>query len=117
MAGQKDITDKGGTMRLGACDCALEPGSKLAQLYGGELISERHRHRYEFNNAFRSQLTEAGLKPVGVNPQNDLVEIVTIPSHPWFVGVQFHPEYRSTVEAPHPLFTSFVEAALQHAHA
>jgi CTP synthase len=117
MAGQKDITDKGGTMRLGACDCALEPGSTLAKLYGSTLISERHRHRYEFNNAFRSQLAEAGLKPVGVNPQNDLVEIVTLPSHPWFVGVQFHPEYRSTVEAPHPLFTSFVEAALQHAHA
>jgi len=117
MAGQKDITDKGGTMRLGACDCALEPGSKLAELYGSTRISERHRHRYEFNNAYRTQLTEAGLKPVGINPQNDLVEIVTIPSHPWFVGVQFHPEYRSTVEAPHPLFTSFVEAALQHAHA
>ncbi|MEY3693243.1 MAG: hypothetical protein RL157_567 [Bacteroidota bacterium] len=117
MAGQKDITDKGGTMRLGACDCALESGSKLAQLYGSTLISERHRHRYEFNNAFRAQLAEAGLQPVGVNPQNDLVEIVTLPSHPWFVGVQFHPEYRSTVEAPHPLFTSFVEAALQHAHA
>jgi CTP synthase len=100
-------------MRLGSCDCLLSPDSKLHKLYGTILVSERHRHRYEFNNAYREQLSEAGLEPVGINPQNDLVEIVTIPSHPWFIGVQFHPEYRSTVEAPHPLFTSFVEAALK----
>ncbi len=113
MEEQKDVTEKGGTMRLGSCDCLLSPDSKLHKLYGTILVSERHRHRYEFNNAYREQLAEAGLEPVGINPQNDLVEIVTIPSHPWFIGVQFHPEYRSTVEEPHPLFTSFVEAALK----
>jgi CTP synthase len=113
MEEQKDVTEKGGTMRLGSCDCLLSPDSKLHKLYGTILVSERHRHRYEFNNAYREQLSEAGLEPVGINPQNDLVEIVTISSHPWFIGVQFHPEYRSTVEAPHPLFTSFVEAALK----
>ena len=111
---QRKVTKKGGTMRLGAQPCQLAMGSKAQLLYGAFVVNERHRHRYEFNNAYREQLAEAGLEPVGINPQNDLVEIVTIPSHPWFIGVQFHPEYRSTVEEPHPLFTSFVEAALKH---
>ncbi|MEL7161850.1 MAG: CTP synthase, partial [Bacteroidota bacterium] len=107
---QKDITTKGGTMRLGAYDCKLVKGSKTARAYGNTSISERHRHRYEFNNAYLKQLKKAGLQITGTNPQTDLVEVVELKDHPYFVGVQFHPELKSTVEEPHPLFVSFVAA-------
>jgi len=114
MEEQKQVTDKGGTMRLGACDCALTEGTLSSQLYGRATISERHRHRFEFNNAYLADLEAAGMKAAGINPETGLVEIVEIPSHPWFVGVQFHPEYKSTVANPHPLFVAFVSAALTH---
>ncbi len=110
MAEQKQLTNKGGTMRLGAYDCQLVKKSRALKAYGSELISERHRHRFEYNNEYREQLEKAGLRVTGVNPQNNLVEIVEIPDHPWFVGVQFHPELKSTVEKPHPLFVAFVKA-------
>jgi CTP synthase len=114
MADQKKITKKGGTMRLGAYPCRLKKGSKAMAAYGKSEISERHRHRYEFNNAYRKPLEEGGLLFTGINPESDLVEIVELADHPWFVGVQFHPELKSTVENPHPLFVDFVAAALQH---
>ncbi len=112
MAEQKGITDMGGTMRLGAYKCELKEGSNAYKAYGTAQIMERHRHRYEFNNAFRAELEEAGLKATGVNPDTGLVEVVEVKGHPWFVGVQFHPEYKSTVACPHPLFVSFTQAAL-----
>ena len=112
MESQKDVTNKGGTMRLGAWDCKLEKKSKAYDAYKSENISERHRHRYEFNNEYLEMLTKAGLKATGINPKTGLVEIVEIPSHPWFVGVQYHPEYKSTVLNPHPLFIDFIKAAL-----
>lgn len=111
MESQKNIIDMGGTMRLGSWDCELVPGSKVSEVYGTTKISERHRHRYEYNNDYREQLETAGLKTTGINSKTGLVEIVEIQSHPWFVGVQFHPEYKSTVDCPHPLFISFVAAA------
>lgn len=114
MEDQKSVTDKGGTMRLGAYPCLLEKGSKTHAAYGRELIRERHRHRYEFNNKYFDDFNKAGMKPVGVNPDINLVEIVELKDHPWFVGVQFHPEYASTVENPHPLFVAFVRAAMVH---
>ena len=113
MEEQKNIFEKGGTMRLGAYPCKLVKGSNANQAYGTEEISERHRHRYEFNNNYLDQFIKAGMKPVGINPETGLVEIIEIPSHPWFVGVQFHPEYRSTVVQPHPLFVSFIRAAIE----
>lgn len=113
MEGQKRINVKGGTMRLGAYDCELKKGSKASRAYGSLLISERHRHRYEFNNHYRQQLSEAGLQFTGTNPDTGLVEIIEVDNHPYFVGVQFHPELKSTVENPHPLFVSFVAAALK----
>ena len=113
MEEQKSIMDKGGTMRLGAWDCDLVEGSLVQKVYGGKKeISERHRHRYEYNNEYKTDLEEAGLKASGINRETGLVEIIEIPGHPWFVGVQYHPEYRSTVASPHPLFVGFVEAAL-----
>lgn len=112
MEAQKGVTEKGGTMRLGAYACTLSAGSRAAKAYGKTEISERHRHRYEFNNHYKDQLDNAGLKATGVNADTGLVEIVEIPTHPWFVGVQFHPEYKSTVQNPHPLFVAFVRAAL-----
>ena len=112
MEDQKNIATKGGTMRLGAYDCNLKPGTKAAAAYGTSQISERHRHRYEFNNAYLDRLTEAGLTIAGVNPKTNLVEVVEIDDHPYFVGVQYHPELKSTVENPHPLFVSFVRAAM-----
>ena len=115
MEEQKGVTEKGGTMRLGAYACTLAEGSRAAAAYGRTDISERHRHRYEFNNVYRDRLEAAGLKATGVNPDTGLVEVVEIPTHPWFVGVQFHPEYKSTVQAPHPLFVAFVAAALRYA--
>ena len=114
MEEQKNITNKGGTMRLGAWDCKLEKNSKVFEAYKTELISERHRHRYEFNNDYLKQLGNAGLIATGVNPETNLVEIIEIPSHPWFVGVQYHPEYKSTVLNPHPLFVAFVKACLDY---
>ena len=110
MEDQKMVTEKGGTMRLGAWDCKLEKDSKAFEIYGKELISERHRHRYEYNNDYLKKLTEAGLIPTGLNPKTGLVEIVEIPTHKWFIGVQYHPEYKSTVLNPHPLFAAFVMA-------
>ncbi|UOQ52711.1 CTP synthase [Hymenobacter cellulosivorans] len=114
MEEQKNITQKGGTMRLGAYDCELRRGSKAAKAYGRNHISERHRHRYEFNNQFLQQFEEAGMVPSGVNPDTGLVEVIEIPNHPWFVAGQFHPELKSTVQNPHPLFVRFVKAAIQH---
>jgi len=114
MEGQKTVTHKGGTMRLGACDCELEERSISKKVYKRNLISERHRHRFEFNNDYLKDFEKAGMKAAGVNPETNLVEIVEIPTHPWFVGVQFHPEYKSTVANPHPLFVAFVEAAVTH---
>ncbi|HBS11980.1 MAG TPA: CTP synthase, partial [Flavobacteriaceae bacterium] len=114
MEEQKNISNMGGTMRLGAWDCKLAEKSKVFEAYESEMISERHRHRYEFNNDFLDQVTNAGMKVSGVNPKTNLVEIIEIPDHPWFVGVQYHPEYKSTVLNPHPLFVAFVKACLEH---
>ena len=114
MAEQKSIQNMGGTMRLGAYPCELKPGSNAREAYGKDLIEERHRHRYEFNNAYLEQFESQGMMATGKNPDSGLVEIVEIPGHPYFVAAQFHPEYASTVEAPHPLFTSFVQASLVH---
>ena len=115
MEEQKTITQMGGTMRLGAYECELVQGSRAYQAYGEKaLISERHRHRYEFNNAYRSEYEAAGMKCVGVNPTADLVEIVEIPEKKWYIGAQFHPEYSSTVLHPHPLFMDFVKACVNH---
>jgi len=115
MEEQKTVTNKGGTMRLGAWDCELLEGSLVKQVYkGADNISERHRHRYEFNSDYKEQLEASGLKATGVNKETGLVEIVEISEHPWFIGVQYHPEYKSTVVSPHPLFIGFVKAALKH---
>lgn len=111
---QKNVTEKGGTMRLGAWDCKLEKNSIVADAYGEDIISERHRHRYEFNNDYKKEYEAAGMKMTGINPKTGLVEIIEIENHPWFVGVQFHPEYKSTVMKPHKLFVSFIKASLKH---
>ena len=122
MEEQKNISNMGGTMRLGAYPCKLIKGSKVYDIYATQaikqsdnqaIISERHRHRYEFNNAYLEEFKAAGMVPAGVNPDSGLVEIVEVPSHPYFVGSQFHPEYKSTAMHPHPLFVAFVEAALK----
>jgi CTP synthase len=110
---QKNITDKGGTMRLGLYPCELMEGTRVREAYGTEMVKERHRHRYEFNNDYRKRLQDAGMKMAGICPGRDLVEIVELEDHPWFVGVQFHPEFRSRPVRPHPLFRQFVAAALQ----
>jgi len=112
MEEQKAVSDLGGTMRLGAFDCSLREGTHSLRAYGDSVISERHRHRYELNNAYRAHLAEAGLVMAGVNEKLDLVEIVEVPDHPWFVGVQFHPEFKTKPMEPHPLFRDFVGAAL-----
>jgi CTP synthase len=114
MEEQKAITSKGGTMRLGAWDCKLEDKTIAAKVYKNELIKERHRHRYELNSDFMEQIQSAGMKATGLNPDTGLVEIIEIPKHPWFVGVQYHPEFKSTVANPHPLFVAFVKAALKY---
>ncbi len=111
MEEQKAITQMGGTMRLGGYACELKEGSHIAELYRSSRITERHRHRYEFNNEYLSAFEEAGMTPSGINPETGLVEIVEVEEHPFFIGTQFHPEYKSTVEAPHPLFVAFVKAA------
>ncbi|MEM7575303.1 MAG: CTP synthase [Bacteroidota bacterium] len=113
MEDQKSINRKGGTMRLGAYDCVTQDGSHARKAYRRKVISERHRHRYEFNNDYRLPLAEAGLRFTGTNPDTNLVEIIELDDHPYFVGVQFHPELKSTVENPHPLFVSFVAAAMR----
>ena len=115
MEGQKTITSKGGTMRLGAYPCKIETGSLAHRIYGAAQITERHRHRWEFNNRYLEAVQEAGMKASGLNPETGLVEIVEIPAHPFFIGVQYHPELKSTVENPHPLFVHFVGAAKKHA--
>ena len=114
MEEQKNVVNKGGTMRLGAWSCKLEANSIANSVYNSELISERHRHRFEFNNAYKEQIETAGMKATGYNPDTRLVEIVEVQNHPWFVGVQYHPEYKSTVANPHPLFVAFVKAALDY---
>ena len=114
MEDQVNITAKGGTMRLGKYPCVLTEGSRAQGLYGCSEISERHRHRYEFNNEFRQMLTEKGLLLAGLSPDGLLVEVVELPNHPWFVGCQFHPEFKSRPDRSHPLFFGFVEAALLH---
>ena len=114
MEDQKTVVDKGGTMRLGAWKCNLEKASIAYQVYGTETITERHRHRYEFNNDYKEQIVANGMSATGYNPETGLIEIVEIPSHPWFVGVQYHPEYKSTVANPHPLFVAFVAAAMKY---
>ncbi len=114
MADQKTTTVKGGTMRLGAYKCQVEEGSLAYRIYGKPLISERHRHRYELNNDYVERLNAAGMHTSGRNPETGLVEIVEIPSHPFFIGVQFHPEYKSTPENPQPIFVAFVKAAMEY---
>ena len=111
MEEQKKISGLGGTMRLGSYKCSIEPGSKAFEIYQNQQIEERHRHRYEFNNKYSADFIGAGLVQSGINIQGDLVEIIELPSHPWFIGVQYHPEYKSTVARPHPLFVSFISAA------
>jgi CTP synthase len=112
MESQVKVQDKGGTMRLGSYDCALQPGTQAHKLYGQDLIQERHRHRYEVNNAYRGRLQEAGLVISGHNPELNLVEMIELADHPYFVGCQFHPEFKSKPFAPHPLFSGFIRAAL-----
>jgi CTP synthase len=112
MDDQKDVTDKGATMRLGACPCRLKAGTASRLAYDKEEVSERHRHRFEFNNAYREEMEAAGLIVAGVNPERDLVEIVEVKDHPWFVAVQFHPEFQSKPTKAHPLFAAFIEATL-----
>ena len=114
MEEQKSITNMGGTMRLGAYDCELRPGSLAARAYGKSLISERHRHRFELNEAYRSRLEEAGMQCVGENPATHLVEVVEVPGKRWYLGTQYHPEYSSTVLHPNPLFRSFIDAAIAY---
>ncbi|HOK26693.1 MAG TPA: CTP synthase [Bacteroidales bacterium] len=115
MEEQKSITEKGGTMRLGGYRCILSPDSLSYKAYGKKEIIERHRHRYEFNNTYLEEFKQHGMLMAGINPESDLVEIIELPSHRWFVGVQFHPEYSSTVMNPHPLFVSFIRACIEFA--
>ena len=114
MPNQKNISQKGGTMRLGEYPCTVTKGTKTATAYGKSKIAERHRHRYEFNNKFLKKFEDAGMIASGINTQDNLVEMIEIKNHPWFVGVQFHPEYKSTAENPHPLFVRFVKAAMEY---
>ena len=110
---QKKIAHKGGTMRLGAYPCKLEEGSRVYSIYNSPLISERHRHRYEFNNEYLSRFKEAGMQFSGINPDAGLVEIIELQDHPFFIAVQFHPEYKSRPDQPHPLFKDFMQAVRQ----
>lgn len=114
MEEQKNITNMGGTMRLGAYKCELEKGSLVYNAYGKKMIKERHRHRFEFNNDYKKEFEENGMKCTGVNPEMGLVEVVEIPGKKWYLGVQFHPEYNSTVVAPNPLFISFIKAVTEY---
>jgi CTP synthase len=117
MDSQREVTDKGGTMRLGAYPAVLTPGSRVEEIYGSREISERHRHRYEVNNHYRPALEAQGLRFSGVSPDGKLVELVELPDHPWFIGCQFHPELKSRPTRPHPLFASFIGAAARRAEA
>src|SRR5258708_1062871 len=117
MEEQKKVTIKGGTMRLGSYPCVLKEGSLARHIYGREEISERHRHRWEFNNAYLSQFEEAGMVPSGTNPESRLVEIIELPGHPFFIGGQYHPELKSTVESPQPVFVHFIQAAKEFTEA
>jgi CTP synthase len=117
MNSQKDITDKGGTMRVGAYDCELKEKTLVKKVYKKSTISERHRHRWEFNNKYLDKFIENGLIPSGINPETNLVEIIELKDHPFFIGVQFHPELKSTVMNPHPLFVSFIKAAIEYKNA
>jgi CTP synthase len=112
MEEQKTVTYKGGTMRLGAWSCEILDNSIVSDVYPSKQIKERHRHRYEFNNEYKTQIEAAGMVATGLNPETNLVEIIEIPEHPWFVGVQYHPEYKSTVANAHPLFVAFIKAAM-----
>ncbi len=114
MEEQKNITNMGGTMRLGAYECVLRQGSRVFDIYKNEFIQERHRHRYEFNNEYLQEFERNGMQCVGRNPESDLVEIVEIPGLKWYIGTQFHPEYQSTVLSPHPLFLDFIKTAIEH---
>jgi len=114
MEEQKGVTEKGGTMRLGGYACSLKKGSRVQKAYDADMVRERHRHRYEFNNDFLEEFEKNGMVPTGVNPESGLVEIMEQNDHPWFVGTQFHPEYRSTVLNPHPLFIAFIKAVLEN---
>jgi CTP synthase len=111
MESQRGVKDMGGTMRLGAYPCRLRPGSRAGAIYGRDEVSERHRHRYEVNNAYRDILAEHGMRCTGLSPDGFLVELIELPEHPWFIGCQFHPELKSRPMAPHPLFASFIAAA------
>jgi len=115
MEEQKKVTAKGGTMRLGSYPCAIKEGTLAEKIYGSNMISERHRHRWEFNNAYLQQYEDAGMVASGKNPESNLVEIIELKNHPFFIGVQYHPELKSTVENPHPLFVHFVQASKEHA--
>jgi len=112
---QRNVKDKGASMRLGAWPCVVEPDSFAFTAYGQKKISERHRHRYEFNNDYKKTLTDKGLRITGMSPDGRLAEIVEIKDHPWFLGCQFHPEFKSRPIKPHPLFSRFIEAALKNA--
>ena len=115
MPGQSEDIDKGGTLRLGACPCVIQPGTTMERCYGSLEISERHRHRYEFNNDYREKLTACGLRLSGLSPDNRLVETVELTDYPFFVGVQYHPEFKSRPNKPHPLFLGFIGAAIEKA--
>jgi len=111
---QRDITNKGGTMRLGSYPCKVDKVSKLFKAYKTSIVQERHRHRYELNNIYRDELMNKGLKLSGTSPDGRLVEVVELPNHPWFLATQFHPEFKSRPTNPHPLFKDFMRAALEH---
>ena len=116
MDDQLDVTNKGGTMRLGAYPALLQPGSQVAGIYGAEVVSERHRHRYELNPRYRARLEAAGLSCSGTSPDDRLVEFIELPGHPFWIGTQAHPEFKSRPDRPHPLFRGLVGAALNRAH-
>jgi CTP synthase len=116
MEEQKKIHDKGGTMRLGVYLCRIKKGTRAGKIYSANEVNERHRHRYEFNNLYLKEFEKAGMIAAGKNPGQDLVEIMELKNHPWFIGVQFHPEYRSTVDSPHPLFVNFIGASIIYKH-
>ena len=112
MEQRSEASDLGGTMRLGAYACRLIEGTKAAEVYGRDMIFERHRHRWEYNNAYRDRLEKAGLVSAGIHEKEDLVEVVEVQEHPFYIGAQYHPEFKSKPLAPHPLFTAFIGAAL-----
>ena len=114
MEEQKNISNLGGSMRLGLYDCHIDKDTLTYKEYQKQDIKERHRHRYEFNNEYKSRFEENGMRIAGINQTKDLVEIIELKNHPWFIGVQFHPEYKSTVKEPHPLFIGFLRAAIKH---